>query len=210
MKHFFMMAPEYRLAFKTLGKDFIPPEEIMRSRKRKGIIYTNEQIAQFKKTVPAQEVLEWCREKNFILIAGPDRPISFFEINVMESDCFYFRKNGRYADRVFSQKDKVKTKWYMVCKIPVPESGFKRWEKQQVMISDVEIVPNSAELTWAITAYKKIRGIYLFRKFYVRTSSLGLDGCRIVIGNFNERGMLVDSVRDSACFKLLGLSVARR
>jgi len=207
MKYFFMRVPEYELARTILGKDFIPPERIMRSCK--GIAYTNKQLAQFKKTVPAREILEWCRDNNFMLIAGPDRPMSFLEINVMRSNYFYFGKSGFYADRNFSQKDKVETKWHMICKVPAPESVLKSWEEQQDTISDVETVPNVAEFTWAITTYKKIRGVYLFHKFYVRTSSLDLDGNHISVGNFDKRGMFIDAIRDGLRFGLLGLSVTR-
>lgn len=199
---------KYRDVNEILGKDFISPEDVMNSRK--GITYTKEQLAQFGKTVPAQEILEWCRDNNFMLVAGPNRPMSLLEIRTMENGYFYSKEGGWYADQKFSQKDKVETKWYMIRKNPVPESTSKKWEGQQLLISDVETVPNSAEFTWAITTYKAVRDVYLFGGIYARTSSLVLDGDHVYVGFFGDKGLDVYDGWDGCCDNGLGLSVARR
>jgi len=208
IKRFSMKAPDYELVRTILGKDFISPEEIMKSRK--GVNYTEEQLAQFGETVPAQEILERCRDNNIMLVAGPNRPMSLLEIRTMKNGYFYSKDGGRYADQNFSQKDKVEIKWYMIRKNPVPESTSRNWEEQQILISDVETVPNSAEFTWAITTYKAVRDVYLFGGIYVRTSSLDSDGSHVIVGRFDDEGLVVSDYWDSRRDSLLGLSVARK
>jgi len=162
IKRFSMKAPDYELVRTILGKDFISPEEIMKSRK--GITYTDEQLSQFGETVPAQEILEWCRDNNHMLVAGPNRPMSLLDIRTMKNGYFYSKEGGWYAEQKqkFSQNDKVETKWYMIRKDIVPESTSKNWDEQHALIADTEFVPNVPEFVWAITTYKAVRGIYLF------------------------------------------------
>lgn len=210
IKRFAMKAPDYELVRTILGKDFISPEDVMNSRK--GITYNDEQLSQFGETVPAQEILEWCRDNNFMLVAGPNRPMSLLEIRTMKNDYFYSKEGGWYAEQKqkFSQGDKVETKWYMIRKDIVPESTSKNWEEQQPLISDVETVPNATEFTWAITTYKAVRGIYLFGGIYARTSSLDSVGDRVDVGLFDGGGLCVGNYWVSDRSSRLGLSVARK
>ncbi len=223
IKRFSVKAPDYELVRTILGKDFISPEDVMNSRK--GITYTDEQVAQFRKTVPVQEILEWCRDNNFMLVAGPNRPMSLLEILrpmnnarleilrqlLMDNTYLHPREYTWYYDQKFAQKDKVETKWYMIRKDPVPESTFKNWEEQQLMISDVETVPNSAEFTWAITTYKVVREVCLFNGICVRTSSLYLDGNHVSVGNLSEDFYLEVNIRWGNNRRgNLGFSVARK
>ena len=198
----------YELAKTILGKDFISPEDVMNSRK--GITYTDEQLAQFGETVPAQEILQWCRDNNFMLVAGPNRPMSLLEIRTMKNGYFYSKEGGWYAYQKFAQSDKVETKWYMIRKDIVPESTSRNWKEQQALISNVETVPNSAEFTWAITTYKAIRGVCLFVGIYARTSSLDSDGDHVYVGIFDGKGLYVYRIWDSFRLSDLGLSVARK
>jgi len=215
IKHFFRFSTKdpdyYKLAHEILGKDFIPPEEIMRSRKRKGIIYTNEQLAQFKKTVPAREILEWCLNNNYMLIAGPNRPMSLLELRTIKNGYIFPKRGGWYVNERVSKKDKVETKWYMIRKGPVPQSTLKSWYGQQYLISDVETVPNVAELVWAITTYKAVRDIYLLDEICVRTSSTDSDGDRISVGRFGSENLSIGSRWDSSRNdNRLALSSARK
>ncbi len=203
-----MKKTNYELAIATLGKDFISPLDVMNSRK--GITYTDEQLVQFSETVPAQEILEWCRDNNFMLVAGPNRPMSLLEIRTMKNGYFNSKDGGWYADQNFSQKDKVETKWYMIRKDIVPESTSKNWDEQHALISEIETTPNAPEFVWAITTYKAVRGVYLFGGIYARTSSLDSDGDRVDVGNFGDGGLYVYSYWGNHRSSNLGLSVARK
>ncbi len=220
---------DYELAHTILGKNFISPEDVMNSRK--GITYTDEQLAQFGETVPAQEILQWCRDNNFVLVAGPNRPMSLIEIRNLDKSYFYPEEGGEAANwwytekrQKFAQNEKVGVNWYMICKDVDSDSIFKCWDNQLALISENEFVPNAAEIAWAITVYKAVRRVYLFEDFcspykeVLRTSSLDSDGYRVHFGickaggiNFNTTSSpdKYDDEHDY-CDRFIGLSVARK
>ncbi len=201
--------PNYDLARTILGKDFISPEEIMKSR---GITYTDDQLVQLGSSLPPQEVLEWCRDHGYMLVAGPNKSLSLLEVRDLKSEYLYTKTGGWYAEtkETFSRNDKVETRWLMMRKEPINGSTSKTWDEQQSLLSDVEMVPNAAEVVWCVTTYKAVRGVCLFPNAYVRTSSLGSDGDRVYVGGFDATGLLVDSVFDSRRVGIIGLSGARK
>ena len=210
IRRFTAATSNYDLARTILGKDFISPEQIAKSCK---LVYTDEQLATFGDTLPAQDVLEWCRENGYILVAGPPRAISLLEIRDLQPNYFYSKQGGWYAEskEVFSRRDRAATAWIMLRKESVPESQRKSWDKQQTLLSEFEIVPNAAETAWAITTYKAVRGVYLLPNVYVRTSSLDSVGDRVSVGGFDEGGLSVGNGRwDVYRSGDLGLSSARK
>ena len=200
-------APDYTLAQTILGKDFITPEEVAKLR---GFTYNEDQLAKFGDTLPSQEVLVWCRDNGYMVIAGPNKPMSLLEVREMKSGYFYSKSGGWYSDQKFARNDKADTRWIIVRKEPVPESTSKTWDEQQALLSDVEITPNAAEVVWAITTYKAVRGIYLLPNIYVRTSSLGSGGNRVLVAGFDSGGLGVDSGWDSRRDVGVGVSSARK
>jgi hypothetical protein len=208
IKRFSTKAPDYDLVRTILGKDFISPEDIMKSRK--GIVYTDEQLAQFGDTVPSQEVLEWCRDNGYMLIAGPNRPMSLLEVRSLKKDYFYSKEGGWYAEQAFAQNDKAETRWIMLRKEPVPQSTSKNWNEQQALLSENEVTPNVAEVAWCVTTYKAVRNTYLLPSVYVRTSSLDSDGDRVRVGSFDAGGLIVSFYWDDRRDGDLGVSAARK
>jgi hypothetical protein len=188
IRRFSTKAPDYTLAQTILGKDFITPEEVAKSR---GITYTEDQMAKFGDTLPSQEVLVWCRDNGYMVVAGPNKPMSLLEVCEMRSGYFYSKSGGWYSDQKFVRNDKADTRWIMVRKEPVPESTSKTWNEQQALLSDVEITPNAAEFVWAVTTYKAVRDVYLFGGIYTRTSSLDSGGGRVIVGGFDDEGLNV-------------------
>jgi len=184
----------YDLPRAILGEDFISPEDVINSRK--GISYTEEQLVKFSETVPAQEILEWCRDNNYMLIVGPS--------------CSIYNNGVFYVDKDKFNTEKVETKWYMVCKNLVSSSVYTNWEEQQKLLSEFEMVLNAVEFLWAITVYKVVRGIYLFRGVSVRTSSLDLDGNNIYVNVFSDRKPTVGYHWDGDRESNLGFVVARK
>lgn len=186
--------PDYTLARTILGKDFISPEDVMKSRK--SIVYTDEQLAQFCDTVPSQEVLEWYRDNGYMLVAGPNRPMSLLEIRSLKKEYFYRKEGGWYAEQKFAEIDKADTRWIMHRKEAVPKSTLKNSSKEQALLSDVEITPNAAEVVWCVTTYKAVRNVYLLPNVFVRTSSLDSDGYRVYVGDFGPDGLYVSNRYD--------------
>ena len=193
----------YASAQRILGKDFISPEEIAEHRR---MYYTEEQLEQFEQSLPSMEVLEWCRDNGYMLIAGPNRPMSFLEVRSLNKNYFYLRGSVQN----FAEIDKAETRWIMLRKEPVQGSTSKNWSEQQALLSETEVTPNVAEVTWCVTTYKVVRNVYLFPRIFVRTSSLGPDGDRILIGGFGVGGLGVDDFGDDGRIHLIGLSAARK
>ena len=181
VRRFSAVTPNYDLARTILGKDFISPEEITKSR---GVVYTKDQLAKFGETLPSQEVLVWCRDNGYMVVAGPNKPMSLLEIRDLKSEYLYSKTGGWYAEskETFSRNDKADTRWIMVRKEPVAESASETWDEQQALLTEVEVTPNAAEVVWVVTTYKAVRGVYLFPNVYVRTSSLGSGGYRVYVG----------------------------
>lgn len=200
--------PDYELARTILGKDFISPEEVAKSRK--GVAYTDDQLSQFGDTVPSQEVLEWCRDNGYMVVAGPNRPMSLLEIRALRKDHFYSKEGGWYAEQAFAQNDKVETRWIMLRKESVPQSTSKNWNEQQTLLSADEVTPNIAEVTWCVTTYKAVRNIYLLPSIYVRTSSLDSGGHRVFVGDFGAKGLRVYDYWDDRRRGRLGVSAGRK
>ena len=208
IKRFSTKAPDYDLVRTILGKDFISPEEIQKHRK--GVVYMDEQLTQFGDTLPSKEVLEWCRDNGYMLIAGPNRPMSLLEVRSLRSDYFYSKEGGWYAKQKFAEIDKVETRWIMLRKEPAPQSTSKNWNEQQALLSEDEVTPNAAEVVWCMTTYKAVRNTYLLSSVYVRTSSLGLVGLRVFVGFFAAEGLVVDYYWDHGRHGPIGLSAARK
>ncbi len=208
ISRFMAKVPDYELARTILGKDFISPEEVAKSRK--GVAYTDDQLSQFSDTVPSQEVLQWCRDNGYMVVAGPNRPMSLLEVRSLKSDHFYSKEGGWYAEQTFAQNDKVETRWIMFRKEPVPGSTSKNWNEQQALLSADEVTPNVAEVAWCLTTYKAVRNIYLLPSIYVRTSSLDSGGDRVYVGYFDAGGLGVDYWHDGIRDGPLGVSAGRK
>ena len=181
----------YQSALAILGDDIITPQELMEARD--GITYSAQQLAEFEKTLPAQEELQFLRDHGFILVPGPHVPMSCLDIRQLDPQYFCTKTGGWYAEEKqrFSREQKVTAKWLKLRKEPVPNSLSKNWDEQSKLISDLEYVPNDAEVEWGITTYKAVTGVYLLKGVYVRTSSLDSDGNRVCVGRFDAGGLYV-------------------
>jgi hypothetical protein len=210
IRRFTMKAPNYELARTILGKDFISPEDIAKSRL--GIVYTDDQLTQFGGTLPTQEVLEWCRDNSYMLVAGPAKEMSLLEVRELKSEYFYSKSEGWYAEskQKFSRDDKVGVWWIMLRKESVANSTSKTWNEQFALLSKQEVVPNVAEATWGVTTYKAVRGVYLLGNIYVRTSSLDSGGHRVCVGGFGAGGLYVHYCWDDSQSDGIGVSAARK
>ena len=199
----------YNLARTILDKDFISPEEIMRSRH---MAYTDSQLNTFDETFPSQEVIEWCHDNNYMVVAGPNKSMSLLEIRDLKSEYLYSKTGSWYEEtkETFSRNDKTDTRWIMVRKDSVPKSTGKNWDEQQALLSEIEGTPNATEVVWAVTTYKAVRGVYLLSNIHIRTSSLDSDGGRVCVGNFGRRGLSVYNDSDFSRDDSLGVSVARK
>lgn len=198
---------KYNLARSILGEDFISPEEVAKFRK---LTYSNEQLVHFVDTLPAKEVLEWCLDNEFTLIAGPPSKMLPLEIRDLNKQLFYGKSDGWYSKQKFSRDDQVVTEWFILRKTIVPNSTSKTWSEQKRLISEWEYLPNAAETSWALTSYKEIRNIYLLPRIYTRTASQVAVSFRVSIGFFGGDGLDVYRNWDGGRYSDLGVVSARK
>lgn len=203
-------APDYSVAREILGNDFVSPEEI--AAVRPGVVYNPKQLLELGNTVPSREVLEWCRDNGFMVVAGPARPTSLLDIRELERSHFYSKEGGWYAadSETFARNDKATCRWLMLRKEPVPGSTSKTWDEQQKLLSSLEVTPNVAEQVWGMTTYKAVRGVYLLPSIYVRTSSVDSSGFRVNVGDFDGDGLGVGHWNDHVRSGHLGVSSSRK
>lgn len=209
IQRFTAKMPDYDLAKSILSSDFISPEEIATAR---GVTYTDEQLAKFGDTLPAKEMLEWCRDNGMMLVAGPPKAMSLLDIRAIKTDYFYSKEGGWYTEnkQKLAQGDKAESIWIALRKEPVADSLGKNWSQQSELIALPKTVPNAAETVWGLTTYKAVRGIYLLPNLCVRTSSLGSDGRRVDVGSFDAGGLGIRSYWDGDRYDSLGLASARK
>jgi hypothetical protein len=78
-------------------------------------------------------------------------------------------------------------------------------------LSDVEYVPNDAEVEWGVTTYKAVRGIYLLPDVYVRTASRDyVVGGGVYVGSFADKGLFISGYWDSSRNVPVGIASARK
>jgi hypothetical protein len=201
--------PDYTLAKSILGGDFISPEEIMTARP--DVVYSPEQIGQLAATIPSEEVLRSLKANGYGLMPNPPEAFPLLAVRTSKPSHFYTKTGGWYEDHPFARNDLTgNSGWTALKKSPVADSTNKNWNEQIKLISGVEYVPNVAEASWFITIFFDVRGVRLFEKVYVRTSSLDSDGDRVLVGYFGAVGLRVISGWDSSRRSFLGLASARK
>ncbi len=198
----------YEPARNILGDDFISPEEVAEAR---GVSYTAEQLKQLADTLPSAEMLQWCKDNDYAVVAGSATKMSLLDVRSAKSSLFYSKTEGWYANQPFAANEKVVCRWLAIRKTEVHNSLSKKWDAQQKLLSDMEQVPNAAEMSWFITTYYEVRGVYLFEGVYVRTSSVTSGVVRVNVGDFGGNGLGVNSYYwDDGCGSNLGVSASRK
>lgn len=200
----------HNLARLILGDDFITPKEVATAY---NVTYSDDQLEHFATTFPTLEKIVWCKSNKAILIPGFVRDLNLLETRELDNKLFRSNTEGWYAEdkQKFSRDDKVTAgEWLMIRKEAVPSSFSKTWKKQQTLITEDEYVPNTSEVSYAITTYYKVRSIYLLRGKYVRTSSVSADGGHVLVGYFDGDGLSVDSYWDDRRYDVIGVASARK
>lgn len=200
----------HELARLILGDDYITPEEVATAY---GTSYTDEQLEHFADTLPDTQTILWLRANGYMLIAGPPTEMNLLEVRELDNKLFYSKTEGWWSEgnQTFSREDKVACgEWLAIRKDEVPNSFSKTWKEQQDLLSEDEHVPNAPEVSYAVTAYFKVRGIYLLRGKHVRTSSVSAGGDHVNVGVFDGDGLDVLNYWDDCRNGYIGVSSARK
>ena len=208
IRRFSAKAPDYGLAQSILGTDFITPEEV--SKARPSIVYTDDQITALAESLPSEDMLKWCKDNGYAVMPAPPTAMSLLDVREIQSTHFYSKTGGWYSDQKFAREDRTSFGWLAIKKTPISDSTSKNWNEQNKLLSALETVPNAAEMSWFITTYFEVRGIRLFESIYVRTSSLGSGGGRVLVGSFVSGGLIVNDWDGDRRDSNIGLSGARK
>ena len=198
----------HEMARFILGDDYITPEEVATTY---GVGYTDEQLENFANTLPDAQTILWRRINGYMLIAGPPTELNLLEVRELDNKLFYTETEGWYAEsnQKFAQDDKVVAgEWVSIRKEEVPNSFSKTWRKQLKLITEDEHVPNAPTVSYAVTAYYKVRDIYLLSDKCVRTSSVSADGNHVCVGDHDTGGFCINHYRDHARYGHIGVSSA--
>ncbi|MDD4902755.1 MAG: hypothetical protein PHE24_06510 [Patescibacteria group bacterium] len=231
----------YDWAREILGQDLITPEEIA-GVTHCGFVYSKEQLAGFANHFwrnrdedifieNGEYAVSTWRADDFMVIAGPPRPMSLVEI--IDTYPSFFRERDRYHHKEesvenFSQ-EKVEAEWLVISKQPRVFAVNNTWEKQCESLCiavTFERVPNIAELAWTFCSYKAVRGSLLAKvsptlvddNIRIRSSSFFPGGDRAVFcydcqelhlfDTYDNRKFAITEISDN-CIKRNGIMVAR-
>jgi hypothetical protein len=163
-----------------LGYDIIFPEEIMNMRPQ--IEYSDEQLRHLAQAFPDAKALQWCKEKDCVVMPLPPLAMSLKDIRSLDPDLFDFQRQN--CD--FEPDPKwTNIGWVAARKNLIPESTSKAMKEQAELLDKQvgEVIPNPAEFAWIVTTYWKVRRIHLFDGCYTRSASTGWDSNTINIGS---------------------------
>ncbi|MEJ0053397.1 MAG: hypothetical protein WDN10_01545 [bacterium] len=197
--------PDYTLARSILGGDFITAEEIM--AKRPDIAYSAQQIEALADSIPPVETLNALKAAGYALMPHSPQMLALLAIRALKPKLFSSKTGGWYEQARFAQSDLTGSGWFAHKKTEVTGSTSKTWGEQTLLPSNTERVPNAAETSWFITVFFEVRGVWLFKSLYVRTSSLDADGNHVYVGVDSE-SVNVSPYWDSYRVSDLGLAAA--
>jgi|GEM_PF-1676615 len=198
-------------AIKILGDDIISPSELFEAY---GIpvYHLPIQARMFERALPSKRKLNWLRDNDYMLIAGPSRSLSILDIqNILRQrefpdlkidvDVDYFSQTSNQLGNV------VSCGWYEIRKSELPGSLQRCWNDR----ADTRMgVPNIAEVAWAFISYKMVRKVDILGDISLMTSTDGISNrCRAhVCFSFDEEGRpLVTSVLDDYKSDKMGIAV---
>jgi len=204
----------YREVRGVLGENFVSPEDIGRA---KGINYGRKLLKQLAETLPPEDVLQWLRENEYVLVAGSPLPMSSsgvqqtfgLPVRLVRIGKLTFSQENEIASALRGIQDRISAGWLMFRKVPCLDSVHKVLEDQRSLLSQVEYVPNLAEAMWCIAACKAVHNIKLFPHILVRTAST-LNGNSLHIGEVTDDGAVVGSSWRTFKSIVLGIASARK
>lgn len=175
---------DYDHAYEILGDDFISPLETADPHQVIGgrsLTYTREQLETFAATLPRRETLEWCKAHEFIVVAGPPRPLSFLNILTLKRGHFHPASyRDHYCDDV---PGKILPQWLILRKQPVlllnphnepVDATIRRLPKE-------ERPANAAELVWGMIAYREKTSRFLIPLGKLVATASPLDSGRLTV-----------------------------
>ena len=186
-------------ARKIMGKNIFGVKEAI---EHFGVNPTRQQILVLSEIPFSEEVLQKAKDTHVLMAVFP---LSI----LVERNLFYSHEDAWYNKQAFA-KERGETSWQLVRKTPVDNSTSKNWEEQQALISEEDEVPTAQVMVYTIIGHYLATGECLFKRIYVRTSSVGSDGIRVFVGDFGSDGLSVAYCWDGDRVDVLAVSSARK
>jgi hypothetical protein len=114
-----------------------------------------------------------------------------------------------YDNQPFAQKaDTPQERCLLMA--PIEGSLCKTWEEQQTLLSNDEEVPTARIVVMGMVIHFLATGQRLFERCYVRTTDVGAEGTRVLVGRFDAVGLGVSSDWDGRRGDGLGVATLRK
>lgn len=184
---------------KILGDDFILPG---RSYEHFFEWYTNIQHRMFNQALPAKRKVEWLKNNDYMLIAGPSHTSTVYDLQKY----FQIKEMGELEIRTKAVRpgydefniiaNIVQCGWYEIKKTEFPGSRGRSWNDcvkssrdafpRSKYLQEGEI-PNIAEVIWAFTTYRAVRGVTLLPKGFSLMTSTTINREHVCL-SFDDKG----------------------
>jgi hypothetical protein len=190
-------------AHEIMGRNFFGVNEAI---KELGIDPRTAQLILLANTPFSESVLEACKDTHILAAVFP---LSLLDIREACKGQGLFYNQEWYNKQAFA-KEKGEVGWQLIRKTPVSDSTSKTWAEQNKLLGKDDEVPSARALIYTMIGHFKATGERLFEKIWVRCSDLDSGGTRVVVGDFDARGLYVDSDWDDYRDDDLGLASARK
>ncbi len=192
-----------RRAREIMNRNFFGVEEAIQHL---GVNPTKQQVAALSEIPHSEAVLNECKETHTLAAVFP---LSILDIRGKVKDRSLFYQQDWYDKEAFAQ-EKGEVGWQLVRKTPVDNSTSKTWEEQQTLLVEDEETPTARVVVYTIIGHFLSTGERLFESVYVRCSSLGSDGYRVLVGRFGQLGLRIGSFWVARRYGSLGLASSRK
>lgn len=192
-----------------MAKNFFGVEEAI---KYLGISPTPQQLANLSEIPFAKTTLKELKNSHILVAVFP---VSIFEIQAkteanIEQKLFAKPLDSAWYKKEPFVKEQGEASWQLVSKTSVADSILKNWQEQQLLLSENDKVPTAQILVYTAIGYFLATGERLFEHTYVRTSSLGSDNTRVIVGCFNSEGIGIGHCWDEDRFQGLAITSSKR
>jgi len=191
------------IARAIMGTNFFGIEEAI---KHFGVNPSKQQLAYLTEVPFVEEVLKSCKDTHVLVAVFP---MSILDIRGKVERKLFYSHDDAWHDKQAYAKYKGEVGWHLVRKVPVADLTNKTWDEQQALLSKDEETPNVQVMVYTIIGHFLATGERLSQNIYLRCSSLGSDGYRVIVGIFDPKGLIVDDWSDGRHGDI-GLSAARK
>lgn len=169
--------------------------EIARAIMKKNFLGPDVAKATFRVDIPeeplaqvpfSENVLQQCQHTH-LLFAGAALSINSIRRRIPIN----FVGSEWYRNEPFANAKKVGVRWYLIRKNPVPDSCFKSYDQQCLLLANDEEVPGACEVTYMMSLYWSVYRERLLADVYLRCQDNDSHFHRVGVGCFRHEGWCI-------------------